>query len=263
MKDTGIIYSIICKVNGKRYIGQTRQELGKRWKQHLQESKEYSDRPLYRALKKYGSSMFTVRIIEENIPIDKLSERECYWIEQFDSYSNGYNATTGGEESKTIREDVRNKISKTMAGIEKSSEHIANIKKSLKGNTFKVKGDGKHHRTKIRGVHVNTGEIVEFNSITDAANTLHLKAGNLSRGIKNNYLVGEYRWEKLEDKTINHPIYGKRILDGKIIHHFNSIREAGRVLGTGGDSGIRKALKNPSLYSWKGCRWYYEDKTND
>ena len=96
MRDKGIIYSILNKVNGKRYIGQTQQDLSKRWGQHIQESKTFSDRPLYRAISKYGVGMFTVRIIEEDIPIDKLSQRESYWIEQFDTYKNGYNATTGG-----------------------------------------------------------------------------------------------------------------------------------------------------------------------
>lgn len=260
MKDKGIIYSILNKVNGHRYIGQTQQDLSKRWGQHIQESKTHSNRPLYRAINKYGIGMFTVRIIEEDIPIDKLSERECYWIEQFDTYKNGYNATSGGEQSKTIHEDVKEKISQTMRGIEKSDEHIESIRIALKqkNDHFKIRGDGKHLRCKVRGINPNTGEIVEFDSITDACNKLHLKNGNLSRGIKNGYLVGGYKWEKIDNKTINQPIYGKRILDGKIIHHFRSAREAGKVLGTGGSSGVRKALKNPSRYSWKGCRWYYE-----
>jgi len=260
MRNRGIIYSVLNKVNGHRYIGQTQQDLSKRWGQHIQESKTFSDRPLYRAINKYGVGMFIVRIIEEDIPIEKLSERECYWIEQFDTYNKGYNATTGGEESKTIREDVRTKISSTMQGIEKTDEHIENIRLTLKQKRdhFKVRGDGKHLRCKVRATHIKTGEVLEFNSLTDACKQLHLKNGNLSRGIKNGYLVGGYKWEKIENKTINQPIYGKRILDGQIVYHFRSAREAGKVLGTGGDAGVRKSLKNPSRYSWKGCRWYYE-----
>ena len=262
---TGTIYSIVCKVNGKRYIGQTIKSVSERWRLHLQESRTKSHRPLYRAIAKYGQGMFTVREIESDIPIDKLSEREIHWIEQFDTFNNGYNLTTGGEQSKTIREDVKDKISTTMQGVVKTEEHISKIRETLKQRyknkpAFIKLGDGKHHRTKVRGTHITTGEIVEYDSLKDAANSLSLKAGNLSRGIKKGYIVGDYRWEKLENKTINHPIYGKRILDGKIIHQFKSAREAGRVLGTGSDSGIRKALKNPSRYSWKGCRWYYQEK---
>lgn len=260
MKDRGTIYSILNKVNGHRYIGQTQQDLGKRWGQHIQESKTFSDRPLYRAINKYGVEMFVVRIIEDDIPINKLSERECYWIEQFDTYKNGYNTTTGEEQSKTIREDVREKISTTMQGCIKSDDHIENIRTTLKGRKhhFKIRGDGKHLRCKVKAIHVKTGDIIEFNSITDAAKELNIPNGNITRAIQKGFTAGEYKWEKLEDKTINQPIYGKRILDGKIVHHFRSAREAGRVLGTGGDSGVRKALKTPSRYSWKGCRWYYE-----
>ena len=205
--------------------------------------------------------MFTVRELESNIPAEQLSEREIYWIDQFDTFNNGYNLTTGGEQAKEISEEVRNRISTTMQGLIRSDEQIEKTRNSLRerNHKFSVSGDGKHHRTKVRGTHVKTGEIVEFNSLTDACKKLSLKNGNLSRGIKKGYIVGDYKWEKLENKTINYPIYGKRILDGKIIHHFNSAREAGKVLGTGGSSGVTKALKNPSRYSWKGCRWYYQE----
>jgi len=260
MKTTGIIYSILNKVNGHRYIGQTQQDLSKRWGQHIQESKTYSDRPLYRAINKYGIGMFVIRVIEEDIPIDKLAEREIYWIEQFDTYNKGYNATTGGEESKTIREDVKQKISSTMQGVPKSDNHIANMRATLKErkNDFKIRGDGKHLRCKVRATHIKTGEVLEFNAIRDAGEKLNIPNGNITRAIQKGFTAGGYKWEKLENKTINQPIYGKRILDGQIVYNFRSAREAGRVLGTGGDAGVRKALKNPSRYSWKGCRWYYE-----
>ena len=206
--------------------------------------------------------MFVIRIIEDDIPYNKLSERETYWIEQFDSYNNGYNLTTGGEQSKTIHQDVKDKISETMSGVVKSEEHVERMRATLRKKyktqpAFVKNGDGKHHLCKVRGTHIQTGEVVEFNSFTEACEKLSIKMSNLSRGIKKGYMVGGYKWEKIEKKTVNHRIYGKRILDGKIIHNFNSVREAGRVLGTGADSGVRKALKNPSRYSWKGCRWYY------
>ena len=211
--------------------------------------------------------MFTVRELESNIPAEQLSEREIYWIDQFDTFNNGYNLTTGGEQGSTIREDVKQSISEAMQGKEKSPEHIASISKGLRDkyqgiDPFKGKGgDGKHHRIKVRATNIKTGKVLEFGSITEAMEGIGLTAGsgNISRAIKRKIVAYGYKWEKLENKTINHPIYGKRILDGKIIHHFNSAREAGKVLGTGSASGIRKALKNPSRYSWKGCRWYREE----
>lgn len=47
-------------------------------------------------IKKYGIDAFTVETLEE-VDLENLSEREFYWILYFNTYSNGYNATTGGD----------------------------------------------------------------------------------------------------------------------------------------------------------------------
>lgn len=52
-------------------------------------------------MNKYGSENFYCETLEENVPYEKLDEREVYYIEKFDSFHNGYNSTPGGDE-KTI-----------------------------------------------------------------------------------------------------------------------------------------------------------------
>lgn len=52
-------------------------------------------------MNKYGSENFYCETLEENIPYEKLDEREVYYIEKFDSFHNGYNSTPGGDK-KTI-----------------------------------------------------------------------------------------------------------------------------------------------------------------
>lgn len=47
------------------------------------------------AIRKYGKENFLVYIIEE-CPDELLNEKECYYIEKFDTYYNGYNLTLGG-----------------------------------------------------------------------------------------------------------------------------------------------------------------------
>ncbi len=89
------IYKITNTVNGKCYIGQSR-DIEARWKKHLSVYKSSPDWELYRAFKKYGISKFTFEIIEE-CQINELNEREIYWIAQYDSFNNGYNMTLGGE----------------------------------------------------------------------------------------------------------------------------------------------------------------------
>ena len=39
---------------------------------------------------------FAVEVLEK-VDLENLSERETYWIEYFHTYSDGYNATTGGD----------------------------------------------------------------------------------------------------------------------------------------------------------------------
>lgn len=92
----GYIYKISNDINDKLYIGQTRYSLNYRFKLHVQDSKNKLDRPLYRAMNKYGIEHFTISLIEE-CPDDQLNEREIYWIKTLQAYSEGYNATTGGE----------------------------------------------------------------------------------------------------------------------------------------------------------------------
>lgn len=53
-------------------------------------------RPLYNAIKKYGVEHFKIEEIEE-CDESIAAEREIYWIEYYNSYKNGYNATLGGD----------------------------------------------------------------------------------------------------------------------------------------------------------------------
>lgn len=92
----GFIYKITNRVNNKVYIGQTRFTVEHRWKQHLKNFNiEHRKQPLYMAFCKYGLDNFYVETIEE-CSIDKLNEREIFWIAKYDSFKNGYNATLGG-----------------------------------------------------------------------------------------------------------------------------------------------------------------------
>lgn len=57
------IYKITNLVNGKVYIGKTEETIEKRFRQHLSESNKdrCKNRPLYRAIRKYGKEILKYR----------------------------------------------------------------------------------------------------------------------------------------------------------------------------------------------------------
>lgn len=92
------IYKIINDINGKIYIGKTNLTIEKRWKQHIKDSSKpnIQHRPLYKAIQKYGIEHFHIKEIEQ-CSVKDASKREKYWIEYYNTFKNGYNATIGGD----------------------------------------------------------------------------------------------------------------------------------------------------------------------
>lgn len=84
----------------KSYIGQTYMETPE---QRWQNGRGYSSAKFARAIKKYGWDNFgheTLLVIEcetKEELVFWLNQWETYYIEKFDSFNNGYNSTTGGD----------------------------------------------------------------------------------------------------------------------------------------------------------------------
>ena len=96
------IYLITNDINGKQYVGKTYKTIEQRWKEHLGDrtKRELEKRPLYDAMNKYGIEHFHIKEVEYVPPEINLEEREIYWIAQYNTYYNGYNATLGGDGSR-------------------------------------------------------------------------------------------------------------------------------------------------------------------
>ena len=94
----GYIYKISNDINNKVYIGKTLASISERWKEHLSDMDKCRNekRPLYAAMRKYGTSHFYIEEVEQ-CSNSIINERERYWIDFYGSYSNGYNATKGGD----------------------------------------------------------------------------------------------------------------------------------------------------------------------
>ena len=83
------------------YVGQT-VNLRKRHYDHTKQDPynknllEY-EYPLSRGIRKYGIENYELLVLEENVPSEKMDEREIYWIQYYNTYYNGYNQTVGGK----------------------------------------------------------------------------------------------------------------------------------------------------------------------
>lgn len=99
------IYQITNDINGKIYIGKTMRSIQERFREHCRDytKRDMENRPLYRAMQKYGIEHFHIELLEET---DNPEERECFWIEEKGSFKYGYNATVGGDGKKYIDYDL-------------------------------------------------------------------------------------------------------------------------------------------------------------
>lgn len=116
------IYKITNDINGKSYIGKTEFSIDKRFKEHCKDAfrERMNQRPLYRAMNKYGIEHFHIELLEET---DNPEERECFWIEKLGTFgNNGYNATLGGDGKKYIDYNLVVATYKEIQEINKTAE---------------------------------------------------------------------------------------------------------------------------------------------
>ena len=101
----GRIYIIKNTINSKVYIGQTKVSIKLRFQNHLSAARKGKDYVIGKAIRKYGEDKFYIELIEE-CPVEKLNEREIYWISFYNAsnYKYGYNMSKGGNVTRTTKE---------------------------------------------------------------------------------------------------------------------------------------------------------------
>lgn len=144
------IYKITNDINGKLYIGKTEFSIQKRFQEHCKDAfrKRNEKRPLYDAIQKYGIEHFHIDLIEET---SQPEEREIYWIEQYGSFKNGYNATLGGDGKRYADYDL---IYALWKNENKSRQEIAELTgydKATVTNALEACGVSKEERKKFIG----------------------------------------------------------------------------------------------------------------
>lgn len=176
------IYKITNNINNKSYIGKTVGSIENRWKEHCREANQNrsNNRPLYKAMSKYGIDKFIVEKLDE-CSLEELSNKEKYWINVLDTYHNGYNATYGGDGCQYADYDIiyvlynQGKTSKEIREITKYDyDTIANALNS-KGIYFEERKKRAIEKISkpIARLDKNTGEILEILSSTREADRIY------------------------------------------------------------------------------------------
>lgn len=114
MENNYKIYCHLNKINGKRYIGQTKTSVQKRWGHNGYEYIHKSPNSLFaKAINKYGWDNFEHQILFENLTKEEANQKEIELIAFYKSNNKnyGYNLTAGGN-SNTLNEEQKEQRSK-------------------------------------------------------------------------------------------------------------------------------------------------------
>ena len=177
------IYQITSQITGKIYIGKS-VELKKRYGKHLillRKNKHYNEY-MQRHYNKYGEADFIYSVLEFTFGLDRkyLSEREIYWIELNGAYKNGNFNLTRGGES----------------------------------------GAGLSQSTPIQLKNIHSGEIKDFQSLSDAGRQLGISPSDITRLLKKKRVNRLKDWTRVDhdysqvrknqkEFTLYHEEYGK------------------------------------------------------
>lgn len=218
------IYKIMNQINGKAYIGQSIC-IKDRWTQHKNDAKNKNsqcyDRPLYRAIRKYGIENFEFSVLEE-CPPEELNEKEIYWIKYYDTFNaeRGYNLTPGGHQSVKV------------------------VPKEL----YELWDQGFSIQELIKHFNVNHKTIDKW--------LKQCPTYSVQESFRRGYYKSK-KYRKSIGRFFNKRIC-QYTLKGEIVRYWRSIREIGRAFDSQSiRQGVAKCLVG-KYYSSYGFRWGYE-----
>jgi group I intron endonuclease len=91
------IYKITNLVTNKIYIGQTIQKNPKmRWYSHQADARGGKNTHLYNSMRKYGVDQFLWEVIDSATCLDKLNDKEQYWLDEYRKTNEVYNLREAG-----------------------------------------------------------------------------------------------------------------------------------------------------------------------
>lgn len=132
------LYCITNKINGKKYVGITKQGADRRFRQHINDAKRYKT-VLHKAIRKYGPESFSLEILCKARSYDELIRMEKETIESLGTmHPNGYNMTYGGDSnwrlvsSEAMKARAR-KAGDTLLGFKHGKDFGEKVSRAKKG----------------------------------------------------------------------------------------------------------------------------------
>lgn len=276
----GYIYRIYNDINEKSYIGLTTNTVETRWKKHLANS-SFVQYHLYDAMRFYGVEHFFIETLEKTNN-ELLSERERYWIEQYDSYHNGYNETCGGEGNQLYSKNDFYELWDKGCSISEIAKQVGCVRSTvyealLDYDRYSVEESlnrrARNNKKRVCQFDLSGELLCTFDSIKDAEKAIGIE-GNGSIGqccamkpghktVKGYLWLWEEDKDKIMDlvKSLDNGRRKQKVAqldkDGNVIAIFNSAKEAAQFFGRHKDSHIGDCCKGRRKTCF-GYGWRYE-----
>lgn len=244
------IYMYTNKINGKRYIGQTK-DFNKRYSSHLNSSlNNKSNRhnlPFHKAIRKYGIENFQIDILVENISTkDELNELEKSFISYFNTLCKngiGYNVAEGGGSANPFKgkteeemEEFKKGCRERNLGKKLSDDHKRKISEANKTMIFT-----NEHRRKIS----------ESKKGKKRSKECKEKIANKKRGTKHS----EETKKKMSESSTKKVKVIQMDTENNVIKIWDSIKQASKELNID-NSAISKCCRG-KLKQTGGFKWKY------
>ncbi len=218
MKEFGIIYKLLNKINNKVYIGQTIRTLNERIGEHRRDFKnnKSANQYLLNAFNKYGWDNFEFTVIDTAQTIEELNEKEIFHIYHHKSNNSvfGYNIEPGGRNSKPTPETLL-KMSIAHSGIVQNKDWVE--KRIYKAGSEEAKKYGKEKTEEEKTYLSKNSPKYWLNKTRDEETKRKISETKLKQG-----------FSELQKEINNKKVYKLNSSTNKLISIFESTIEAGK-----------------------------------
>lgn len=195
-------YTVYChtnKINGKKYIGTTKQKPYKRWAN----GKGYRNQTRFcEAIAKYGWHNFQHEILYTGLSRKEAEKLEIELISYYKTADkeHGYNTDYGGISKRGFSDEHKKKISKASFGKTVSGETRAKMSKMMTGSGNPMYGKKRPidiFKNRKMVMCVETGVIYE--SVNDASRKANVQQSDISKAVNGKLkTAGKFHWKIVE-----------------------------------------------------------------